>query len=324
MRNSFLTSHVHNGTAVLAERTSHSLSVAFINNMPDSAFAATERQFLDLVTAGAQSESVTVSKFSLGGIQRGPEVARHIATTYDPVDALWDQSPDALIITGSEPLTAHLPDEAYWEQLTYLLQRFVGRAGSVLLSCLSAHAALEFLDGIRRVPLSEKCTGVFRQEIVPGHFLTDGLEEPLSLPHSRLNEVPTSSLERAGYDVVVASRRHGWSVASKRVAGTELVLFQGHPEYGASSLVREYRRDLERYLVGRSEALPQLPANCVSTLDEPAMMALQKRVLEGERNVDLLDHFPLEEIAIRNGSQWKHAAKRLFSNWLSRLAIRRS
>ena len=118
------------------------LSVAFVNNMPDTAFAATERQFLGLVASEVGPLSIDVSKYSMTGIPHGEAVAQIIAKGYLPIDSLWEQQPDALIVTGSEPLTTSLSDEAYWGQLTHLLQSFVGRAGSILLSCLSAHAAL--------------------------------------------------------------------------------------------------------------------------------------------------------------------------------------
>ena len=35
------------------------------------------------------------------------------------------------------------------------------------------------------------------------------------------------------------------------------VHFQGHPEYGAQTLLKEYRRDIKRFLRAERETIPQ-------------------------------------------------------------------
>ena len=40
---------------------------AFVNNMPDGAFDATERQFLDLLETGSGSEVIAVRRYALSG-----------------------------------------------------------------------------------------------------------------------------------------------------------------------------------------------------------------------------------------------------------------
>ena len=44
---------------------------AFVNNMPDGAFEATERQFLDLLDAGSGCETIEVSRHTMAGVPRG-------------------------------------------------------------------------------------------------------------------------------------------------------------------------------------------------------------------------------------------------------------
>ncbi len=43
--------------------------------------------------------------------------------------------------------------------------------------------------------------------------------------------------------------------------GSFFLFFQGHPEYDADTLFREYRRDVARFLGGEREAYPALPQN---------------------------------------------------------------
>ena len=38
--------------------------------------------------------------------------------------------------------------------------------------------------------------------------------------------------------------------------GSQFVFLQGHPEYDANSLAREYRRDMDRYMRGETEREP--------------------------------------------------------------------
>ena len=52
---------------------------AFVNNMPDGAFDATERQFLDLLDAGSGAEAVEVRRYTMAGVPRGERTAARIA-----------------------------------------------------------------------------------------------------------------------------------------------------------------------------------------------------------------------------------------------------
>lgn len=310
-----MTSHSRQGSLTLLEPQASKLSIAFVNNMPDSAFLSTERQFLGLITSGSGTLSVDVRKYFMAGVRQG-QSSHRIPPDYKPIDDIWASPPDVLIVTGSEPLAATLSDETYWDELARLIETSVGSTGSVLLSCLSAHAAMQLLDDVVRTPLAEKCTGVFPQKIVGSHPITDGIDEPLLLPHSRLNEVSVSSAEHAGYQVVIGSNQHGWSVASKNVRDTELLLLQGHPEYSPSSLLREYRRDVERFIDGRRHQLPPLPTNCVAAMDRAELVALHGRLLEGYKEATLFDSFEFEQVAHRIEWPWKTAAIRFFTNWL--------
>ena len=78
---------------------------------------------------------------------------------------------------------------------------------AMVLSCLSAHAALAVFDGVERTTLPVKCTGVFAQEADPTHPLAAGFDGPVVLPHSRLNAVPVEAVTAAGYAVALSQQR---------------------------------------------------------------------------------------------------------------------
>src|SRR5208282_4568458 len=146
--------------------------------------------------------------------------------------------------------TDDLRKEPYWEALADLIGWAEGTAASALLSCLAAHAAALLFDGIERHTLPVKCSGVFVQAIRKRHPLTEGLGALVHIPHSRLNDLPSGLLQDDGYTNLIESPEMNWTVAVKDRGSCTFVLIQGHPEYSTSSLLREYRRDLQRFLRG--------------------------------------------------------------------------
>ena len=99
--------------------------------------------------------------FSLEDVARGERARRHLGRSYGDVADLRKANLDALIVTGAEPKAAHLTEEPYWQAFTQLVDWASSNTISSLWSCLAAHAAVLHLDGIERVPLSQKCIGVF-------------------------------------------------------------------------------------------------------------------------------------------------------------------
>jgi homoserine O-succinyltransferase len=55
------------------------------------------------------------------------------------------------------------------------------------------------------------------------------------------------------------------------------VFFQGHLEYDASSLQREYMRDLARFLSGERDSYPAIPAGYFDRLTEQRLTAFEMR-----------------------------------------------
>lgn len=296
--------------------TSAHLRCALVNNMPDGAFDATERQYARLLETGSGSNVLEVRRYTMRGVPRGKQTSERIAKEYLPMTDLYLEPPDLLIVTGSNPIEMKIEDELYWEDLAELLMWSRRHVRSTLLSCLSAHAALALFDDIDRVHLLTKCTGVFPQH-VEASSLTEGIDAEILLPHSRWNTVPGEALERAGYSVVVHSEDTGWSIASRREGDFELLLVQGHPEYDPSSLLREYRRDAGRYVHHERDDLPFLPYHCVATEDWETLEAVHDEIIHGARDPALIDHYPFEEVGARAPWSWRSMAQRFFTNWLT-------
>jgi hypothetical protein len=185
------------------------LTVGLVNNMPDAACEATERQFLELLRAAAGNVIVQVKLFSIAEVPRAEEVRRALGARYREAAALWDTPLDGLIVTGSEPKAANLQDEPYWPALTKLIDWARGNTASAIWSCLAAHAAVLHADGIGREPFGQKLSGVFDCEPVAEDSLVAAVGSRLRVPHSRLNDLPEPALRDAGYRVLSRSATAG-------------------------------------------------------------------------------------------------------------------
>lgn len=289
-----------------------------MNNMGDGAFEETERQFLGLLEAAAGPElCVRCSLAYLPEIPRGAAVRGRLAERYVPVAALSSGEPDAYLITGAEPLTAELRDERYFASLAAVIALAGSGPASLWCSCLAAHAATSVLDGVERTRLSEKCIGVFAHEVAPVELLA-GIDPPLWLPHSRYNDCSADALRAAGYDLLAVGNEAGAALASRDHSGCLIVLSQGHPEYGPTSLLREYRRDARRYLDGALEIYPAIPSGYLDDVGEALLdaFAVEARLARRAGSPAGVPQFPFAEVAGHVRKDWQAEAVQLTANWL--------
>jgi homoserine O-succinyltransferase len=295
------------------------LDVALINNMPDTALEQTERQFLALLGAAAKDELIRVKFYSLPEIPRADWAQRHMSNCYSEIGDLWVNPPDALIITGTEPRRPNLRDEPYWGALTNVFDWAEENGTPCMLSCLAAHAAVLHIDGIGRQQLIDKCFGVFEHVKASDHPLTKGISFPLRVPHSRWNEVREDALTSCGYRILTRSPVAGVDMFVKQRKSLFL-FFQGHPEYGSETLLKEYRRDVGRFLRREREAYPLLPQGYFDSAATRALSSFRKEALLHPRE-ELLSAFP-EPLAVTGlTNTWSGIAASIFANWLTYVSV---
>ncbi len=302
------------------------IEIAFVNNMPSSAFDATEQQFAGLLERAAEAlggVTVRLSRFALSGLERSEQVQQRVAQDYQPIELIYTERPDGLIVTGTEPIASDLRSETYWGALAELIGWAEGAAASALLSCLAAHAAALLFDDIERETLAAKCSGVFVQEVTPDHPLTEGLGRLVNMPHSRLNDLPSALLQKGGYTNLIESPEMNWTLAVKDRGCCTFVLVQGHPEYSTTSLLREYRRDLQRFLRHERSEMPVIPVGYLDLESQQLLESFAARALASTSEVDLINEFPFDVVAERLVNTWQDAGTRLFANWLRMIQCRR-
>jgi homoserine O-succinyltransferase/O-acetyltransferase len=174
-------------------------------------------------------------------------------------------------------------------------------------------------DGIERERLEHKCSGVFDNAVAHPHPLVAGLGDRVLVPHSRLNDVPTAMLDAHGYTTLLQARDTSWTVAVKRRSRCLFVLCQGHLEYGTDTLLREYRRDVRRFLGDESLAYPRVPVDYVDLESAEVLGAFRAGVFDGSESRGELA-FPYRQIASRLVNSWSRPAEHFYANWLGHVA----
>jgi homoserine O-succinyltransferase len=292
------------------------LTIGLINNMPDPALKATERQFMKLLQAAAGPRRIRFHCFSLPSVTRSPEAMWHVESEYSDLSDLKRQKFDGLIVTGAEPVAPELDQEPYWRDLTDLIDWAKVNTRSTIWSCLAAHAAVLHLDRIERQRLPAKCHGIFDCDAVTSDSLTRGAPAPLKISHSRLNEVTERDLTQAGYQVLTRSALAGVDIFVRQYA-SRFVFLQGHPEYDALSLQREYLRDIGRYLARERDSYPAVPVSYFDAATEERLARFEKRARH-QRHPALTNELPA--LNLRGDIAAGSAAAVLFRNWLHDLA----
>jgi homoserine O-succinyltransferase len=298
------------------------IEVALINNMPDSALEDTERQFFQLLSAASGEVPVRVSLYSLPGIPRGERTQQHMAASYFGIRELWSRSFDALIVTGTEPHQSNLKQEPYWGTLVDILDWAQHNTTSTVLSCLAAHAGVLHSDGIGRHLMPEKKLGVFEVDRTD-HPLIANLPNQIRVPHSRWNEVKEEAIIGCGYSILGRSKEAGVDSFAKKRGRCLFVHFQGHPEYNTETLLREYRRDVKRYLRSERETYPGMPRGYFSAGAAALFAEFETRALKNRRE-ELMEQFPDVSVIGSLGNTWSGAAGLIYRNWFNYVASKKN
>jgi homoserine O-succinyltransferase/O-acetyltransferase len=297
------------------------ITIGLINNMPDSALVGTERQFLRLLTEAATGHDIAIRLGSLPEVQRGDVARARIAENYWSLADLISGELDALIVTGSEPRAPVLEDEPYWGAMTQLLKWADAALVSSVWSCLAAHMAVRTLDGIQRRPLPNKMSGVYDFHVRHSDSVVRSTSGRIRTPHSRWNGLRGEDLVARGYRVLTTSD-DGQVDTFIRDGRSLLVFCQGHPEYLEDTLLREYRRDVQRFLSRERPGFPRLPDGYLSEEGQALAAEFERSVLADPVETGAA-RFPFDRLAREVRRDWFEDAAALYRNWLNEIANRR-
>jgi homoserine O-succinyltransferase len=292
------------------------LHIGFLNMMPDAALAATEQQFIRLVGSCNQIAQFYVYPFSLPELNRGSKAEEHIGEHYFDFEELKELGLDALIITGANVINPSLDEEKFWSPLIDVVRWADENVASILCSCLATHALLNHFHGITRQHMSSKQWGVYNHRIIESsHPLMRNVNTRFDAPHSRFNDISRQLMEEAGLTVLAENSEVGVLMA---VSPDQFraVYFQGHPEYDAVSLLKEYKREVNRYLNDELDSPPPCPENYFSV---EAMAIIAKHIeacVQSKSDGGVMPVFPEDELMQQVDNTWGDTGKAIINNWL--------
>ena len=295
------------------------LHIGLLNMMPDSALAATERQFFRLVGESNQIAQFYMHPFSLPQLPRGEKGQAHVERFYESFESIKQMGLDALIITGANVTQPDLAMEPFWGPLQEVVDWALENVTSTLCSCLATHAVMQMRYGQKRQHMGFKRWGVYPHYLADReHPLITGVNTRFDVPHSRFNDISREQFEAAGLKVLVESEEAGVHLAVSE-DGFRIVFFQGHPEYDIISLLKEYKREVTQFIEGSRSDYPPLVENYFSLQSAAILEEHQQQVIAAIEHDSDIPEFPETLIIDRLDNTWHDTAEAVLNNWIGKV-----
>jgi len=306
------------GDVALAQEI-RELHIGLLNMMPDAALAATERQFFRLVGESNAIAQFYMHPFTLKELKRGSDGQAHVDRYYESFEEIQKQGLDALIITGANVTQPDLAREPFWKPLNAVIDWAYENVTSTLCSCLATHAVLQMRYNQKRRPMGFKRWGVYPHRVVERrHPLVADVNTRFDVPHSRYNDISRKQFEAAGLHVLVES-----DIAGVHLAVSEdwfrMVFFQGHPEYDTVSLLKEYKREVGRYVRGERDDYPPFVENYFTLQNQAILVEFRDRVIAAKSRGMPVPELPEALVGQLLDNTWHDTAEAVIDNWIGRI-----
>lgn len=220
------------------------LNIVILNLMPQK--QKTETHLLRLLGNTALQVNITLLHTATHVSKNTPQ--SHLKAFYTTFDKVKHRKFDGLIITGAPVEHLEFEEVDYWEELQAIMDWSTTNITSTLHICWGAQAGLYHHYGIPKHRLESKLFGVFSHKIVKENVtLMRGFDEEFLVPHSRYTETRWDDVAKVPeLEVLSVSDEAGvYLVATK---DGRQIFITGHPEYEATTLDEEYRRDVAKGL----------------------------------------------------------------------------
>lgn len=308
------------GVEVLTPERAHQqdireLHIGILNLMPDAALEATERQFMRMVGGCNRIAQFKIHLFSVPEFERGAKARAHIDAYYEDFERIKAVGLDALIITGANPVQSELEEEPFWSPLLEIIEWAQQSVSSIMCSCLATHAIVQHFQGLKRYRLEQKRWGVYSHRIVDfSHPLVANINTRFDAPHSHVYEVNSRQFRDHNLRVLVSSEEADIHLATS-ADGFRFVFFQGHPEYDAVSLFKEYKREVMRFASGERTVYPPFPEHYFSREATRILNHFRDKLLAAEDEISM-QSFPEAEVLPLLDNTWSDTGKAVVNNWL--------
>ena len=172
-----------------------------------------------------------------------PKHVDDIYVTYE--EAMRDQPLDGLILTGAPVETIDFEDVYYWEEIKTILSDARKNIPSTLGLCWAGFV-MAYLEGVKKLNYDHKLFGVFElKNLAPDHPIMGELDDVFFCPQSRHAGMPDEAMEEASESgrlkLLAYGPEAGYSIFS--TTDDRFIAHTGHPEYNATRLAEEAKRD---------------------------------------------------------------------------------
>ncbi len=172
-----------------------------------------------------------------------PKHVDDIYVTYE--EAMRDQPLDGLILTGAPVETIEYEDVYYWEEIKTILSDARKNIPSTLGLCWAGFV-MAYLEGVKKINYDHKLFGVFElKNLAPDHPIIGELDDVFFCPQSRQAGMPDEAMEEASESgrlkLLAYGPEAGYSIFS--TTDERFIAHTGHPEYNATRLAEEAKRD---------------------------------------------------------------------------------
>ncbi len=255
------------------------LKVITLNLMPKK--IETENQIMRLLSNSPLQVDIELLRIDNRTSKNTP--SEHLNSFYRNFEQIKQHNYDGLIITGAPLGLVAFEDVVYWPQVDEIIQWSRTHVTSTLFLCWAAQAGLKSLYGLPKQTRSQKLSGIYRQNVNPGHdTLTRGFDDHFLAPQSRTADFPVDYIQ-ANTDLIVLAQSDATGAYLMTSEDRRQVYVTGHPEYSAHTLANEYHRDQAAGLN------PMLPIN----------------------------YFPNDDVTATPRATWRSHGHLFFSNWLN-------
>jgi len=172
-----------------------------------------------------------------------PKHVDDIYVTYE--EAMRDQPLDGLILTGAPVETIDYEDVYYWEEIKTILSDARKNIPSTLGLCWAGFV-MAYLEGVKKLNYDHKLFGVFElKNLAPDHPIMGELDDVFFCPQSRHAGMPDEAMEESSESgrlkLLAYGPEAGYSIFS--TTDDRFIAHTGHPEYNATRLAEEAKRD---------------------------------------------------------------------------------
>ena len=255
------------------------LRIALLNLMPTK--IVTETQLSRLLGNTPLQVELELLKTATHKAKNTSE--EHMISFYRTFEEVKDMKFDGLIITGAPVENMEFEEVEYWDELCEIMEWSKTHVTSTFHICWGAQAGLYYHYGVKKYPLPEKLSGVFKHKTVHKNpILLRGFDDEFFVPHSRHTTVKREDIEKDPRLKILAESDEAGIYAVTNHGGSQ-VFITGHSEYDRDTLKREYMRDKAAGLD------PKVPVN----------------------------YFPDDDPSKEPVVKWRGHANLIYSNWLN-------